>query len=165
MITAFDEITKQLSIMNILNSYCIEFGVLTEDEYKTVEVNILNTDESITKLPMFVGDVMYLTEHGTLTIPARPILELSLKWVENELDKIIDEIFTNVLNYNWTLVDINTRMQRFATEIQIYIQSQAERIIQSNSTLSSLLNIKDENKYLYDLNKLKYYIKCRIFKK
>ena len=165
MIDVFNELKEQLSIINILNDYYIEFGILTEDQYKIVEVNILNTDESITKMPMFVGDVMYLTEYGTLTIPARPILELSLKWVNDELDTIIDEIFTGVLKYNWSSVDIDTRMQRFATEVQIYIQSQMERIIQSNSTLASLLNVEDENKYLYDLNKLKYYIKCRVFKK
>lgn len=159
------EIKKETKTFESLSKYHIEFGVLVEDEFKTVEVSVLNTDDTVTKIPMTVGDVMYLTEYGTLTIPARPILDLALNWVNNELDKIIDDVFVGVYQNNWTEADIDTRMQRFSTEIQIYIQNQMQKTIQSNSNLASLINVKDENKYLYDLNKLKYYIKCKIFKK
>lgn len=159
------EFKKDINTFETLKKYHIEFGVLVEDEFKTVEVNVINTDDTITKVPMFVGDVMYLTEYGTLTIPARPILDQALTWINNELDKIIEDVFVGIFRYNWKEEDIDARMQRFSTEIQTYIQSQMELMIGSNSNLASLINVEDENRYLYDLNKLKYYIKCKIFKK
>ena len=159
------EFKKDINTFETLKKYHIEFGVLVEDEFKTVEVNVINTDDTITKVPMFVGDVMYLTEYGTLTIPARPILDRALTWVNNELDKIIEDVFVGIFRYDWKEEDIDARMQRFSTEIQTYIQSQMELMIGSNSNLASLIKVEDENRYLYDLNKLKYYIKCKIFKK
>lgn len=164
MINLSKELETRFAIIEKLNQYSIEFGILTEDKFKKVQVNVLNTDDTETKIDMDLGDVMYLTEHGTLTIPARPILELTLKWVNNELDKIIDKIIDGVIKFNWTNIEVERVIFDFGKQIELYAQSQAEQIITSNSVLSSLLNMKDENKYLFDLRKLKYYIKCKIIK-
>lgn len=165
MIDILDDLTKQLSIIDELNNYYIEFGILTEDEFKMVEVNVLNTDDTITKIPMSIHDVMYLTEYGTLTIPARPVLQSALVWVNSELDSLIDKICDNVFNYNWTIYDIDSEMEKFAIKVKFHIQYEMESMIRSAANLASLINQKDENKYLFDLNKLKNYIKCRIFRK
>lgn len=165
MIDILDDLTKQLSIIDELNNYYIEFGILTEDEFKMVEVNVLNTDDTITKILMSIHDVMYLTEYGTLTIPARSVLQLALAWVTSELDGLIDKICDNVFNYNWTIYDIDSEMEKFAIKVKFHIQYEMETMIRSAANLASLINQKDENKYLFDLNKLKNYIKCRIFRK
>ena len=48
--------------LNILNNYTIEFGILTEDQFKKVQVNILNTDDSITKIDMDIKDISSFME-------------------------------------------------------------------------------------------------------
>ena len=58
----------------ILKTHQFKIGVFEEDEFKIVEVDILNTDNTITKHKMTVKDVMYFTEYGTMTIPGKHIL-------------------------------------------------------------------------------------------
>lgn len=161
----FDDLENKLKIFNSLNNYYFEIGILDEDRYRTVEVNVLNTDDSITKIEMQLEEVLYLTEHGTMTIPPRPILQNTFGYISNKLKAAIDEIFIGVFSKNWTEREIEVRLRDLERQIEAYIQNQASAMVSSNATLANIINVKDENKYLYDLNKLKSYIKCRIIKK
>ena len=164
-----DELLKdfkdKISIIEILNTYIIEFGVLTEDEYKPIKVSILNPDDTVTEAELTVGEIMYFTEHSTITIPARPILWKTLMRVKQELDSLVDKIVVGVFQYRWTEYDIYSELNLFAEQIELYAQTELEHTIQTNATLANLLNIKDENKYLCDLKILKRYIHCKIIKK
>jgi len=111
---------------------------------------------------MEVGDIMYLTEHGTLTIPARPILDNCMYYISTNLDNELDKIIDGVLTYNWTKDDIMKRLNEFAIKTEIYVKSKMEQIVTTSANLANLLNVEDENKYLYDLRQLKNYIKCKI---
>ncbi len=157
-----DDLEKRLNIIEELSQYSIEFGIFTEDGIKTVTVNVLNTDDTISKISMEVGDVMYLTEHGTLTIPARPILDNCIYYISNNLYETLNKIIDEVLEFNLTRDQIIKKLEDFCIKMQIWIQAKMVEIVNSNATLSNLLNISDENKYLYDLRDLKNYIKCKI---
>ena len=159
---SLSNLEKQLNVLDLLSRVSIEFGIFTEDATKSVTVNILNTDDSITETIMDVGDVMYLTEYGTLTIPARPILDNCIYYVSTNFEDELNKIIEGVLNYNWTKDDIIKRLDDFAIKTEIFVKGKMEEIVASNATLSNLLNVEDENKYLYDLKKLKNYIKCKI---
>lgn len=153
---------KQLNTIDFLSRISIEFGIFTEDAIKSVTVNILNTDETTSQIQMEVGDIMYLTEHGTLTIPARPILDNCMYYISTNLDNELDKIIDGVLTYNWTKDDIMKRLNEFAIKTEIYVKSKMEQIVTTSANLANLLNVEDENKYLYDLRQLKNYIKCKI---
>lgn len=157
-----NDFEKKLKIINSLSQYSIEFGIFTEDGIKSVTVNVLNTDDTITKTTMDIGDIMYLTEHGTLTIPARPILDNCMYYISTNLENTLDKIVESIIEFDLSKVEIIKKLEDFCNKMQIYIQAKMVEIVNNNATISNLLNIEDENKYLYDLKDLKNYIKCKI---
>ena len=152
----------RLDLISRLSKYRIEFGIFAEDISKKVSVDILNADDSITKIDMEIGDIMYFTEHGTMTIPARPILETSLYYIETNLNKTLDTITDGILNFYWSEDEVLKHLEEFATSMQIYLRAKVHEMVNNNATLANILDQKDENKYIYDLKQLKNYIKCKI---
>lgn len=159
------DIFEKFSILKALDGYVVEFGVLTEHGFKTLDVNVLNTDDTITKTKMEINEIFYLTEHGTMTIPARPILEKIQMWVLDRIQYVINDIFEGITNKDWSDKDIANRLKKFEIEINIQIKVIFETSLKSNSTIANLLDATDENKYLIDFNVLKNYVSCRIYKK
>lgn len=159
------EINDKLDVISVLNKYEIEFGVLQEDEFIPVKVNVLNPDETTSEVDMTIGDIMYFTEKGTITIPPRPILNDCLLWVNQQINRIIDKIVDGVFNGFWTEDRIDSEMFAFGLQIQDHARMLLENMIRSSTNLSSLLDQTDEKQFLYDLNKLKNHIKCKIIKK
>lgn len=165
MIKYLTDLIDKIKIFEVVNNYYFEFGILQEDEYITMDakvVDIVDDTEVIVKMPL--KEIMYLTENGTLTVPARPILEKTIYWIKERLSSILDDIFKNVIENDWDEIKIENRLREFSIEVENYTRNQFILSVQSNSTLSSILNIEDETKYLYDLVKLKDYIKCRLRK-
>lgn len=159
-------ITRLLNkIRFILKTHQFKIGVFEEDELQIVEVNILNTDNTTTKYKMTVKDVMYFTENGTMTIPGKHIL----RKINLQLKPFIIDCENEIIK-NYTLRRINDKnlideinKQRF--KIQSRAQEYFSLYIADHNNINSILNMKDGNKYLYDLNKLKQFIKCKWIKK
>ena len=148
----------------ILKTHQFKIGVFEEDEFKIVEVDILNTDNTITKHKMTVKDVMYFTEYGTMTIPGKHILrktKLLLKpFIKNCEIEIIRNYAMGKVNDKNLIDEINIQRLKIQSKAQEYFSL----YINDHNEISSILNIADTNKYLYDLNKLKQFIKCKWIK-
>lgn len=159
-------LSTELKLLDYLTKWEIEFGILDAEGQQQVQVNILNTDDTVTTTKMKVRDVMYFTEYGTITIPGKFILEKSLLYIDrliNEsLNNTIDDIFNKVASYNSIERDFNN----LCLKIQNYIRNSMIIYITKTNQLGQIFNEgKDENKYLFDLFKLKDYIRCvAIFK-
>lgn len=159
-----DDILKKVKLISILNNYYIEFGVLQEDEYINIDVNILNIDDTISKVNMTVKDIVYITEYGTVTLPGKHILTKLLYLIDIRINKILNEIVDGVLENDWTENYIEAKLEELETHLQIYIRS----IIRSElvtSSVNATLGIKDENIYYYNYDVLERFIKCKIVKK
>ena len=156
---------NQVKIFQTLENYSLEFGIFAEDTNTIVQVNILNSDQTVSKLPMTLGDVMYFTENGTLTIPARPVLENLLTWINNKLESIIDEIYDGVFYYDWKEPQVESRLYAFINEGNDFLKTEIENMIENNNYLSTIIGIKDNQKYLYDPKKLSNFIKLKLIKK
>lgn len=156
-----NELSNQILTFQSLGDYLLEFGVFEEDSWKRVRVNILNADSTTTIIDMSIGEIMYFTEYGTLTIPAKPILEIILGWVNNQLDLIIDTIFDGVFNKNWTKNDIEEELNIFIIRANTYIKGFV-KTFDDNNFLSNLLG---NNKELYNLIDLSKYINIKLIKK
>lgn len=156
-----NELLNQILTFQSLGDYLLEFGVFEEDSWKRVRVNILNADSTTTIIDMSIGEIMYFTEYGTLTIPAKPILEIILGWVNNQLDLIIDTIFDGVFNKNWTKKDIEEELNIFIIRANTYIKGLV-KTFDDNNFLSNLLG---NNKELYNLIDLSKYINIKLIKK
>lgn len=159
-----DDITEKVKLIETLKRYYIEFGVLQEDEYVTIEVNILNTDDTISKVEMPVKDIVYFTEKGTITIPGKHILDRLLYLIDYRVNKILEEIVNGVFDDNWTEEYINDKLYELEAHLQIYIRAMIRNEL-SGSAVNTLLGIKNDNEYYYNFNVLERYIKCKIVKK
>ena len=159
-----DDILEKVKLISILNNYYIEFGVLQEDEYINIDVNILNIDDTISKVNMTVKDIVYITEYGTVTLPGKHILTKLLYLIDIRINKILNEIVDGVFDDDWTENYIESKLEELETHLQIYIRS----IIRSElvtSSVNAMLGIKDENTYYYNFDVLERFIKCKIVKK
>ena len=85
-VNLLEEFTKQIAIFETVSKYTIEYGIMPEDGSKMLSVSVLNTDDTLTTTKLSVEDVMYLTEYGTMTIPARFILKKAYQMIDFNLD-------------------------------------------------------------------------------
>lgn len=153
-----------ISALKLINRYIIEFGIFQEDGTKIVEVNILNTDDTKTKIEMQIADIIYFTEKGTITIPGKYILEKALNYSNFQLNIFLDNLLNRIIYENIDETSIDNEFNKFAIEFENYVKNLFLSTIQQTNVLGALIDQKDENKYLYDLNKLSKYIKCKIVK-
>lgn len=159
-----DDLVNKIKLINTLKKYYIEFGVLQEDEYININVNILNIDDTISKIEMNVKDIVYFTEKGTVILPGKHILTKLLYLVDIRINKILNEIVDGVLTDDWTENYIESKLYELEAHLQIYIRS----IIRSelvSSSVNVVLGIKNENTYYYNFDVLERFIKCKIVKK
>lgn len=155
-----------LELLDSLSRYYFQFGILTTEGQKTVEVSILNTDDTITKMPMKIADVMYFTEHGTITIPGQYILDKSLLYINRILTDELSKLTDRILEGNSNESEIENTFRRIARNVEDYIKNYMKTTISKNNRLGSIINTDvDSNKYIYDLNDLSKYIKCILLKK
>lgn len=150
--------------LNILNKYSIEFGIFQEDGQKVVEVDVLNTDETTTKVEMTIGEIMYFTEYGTIMIPGKYILEKSLNYINTYIDVVLDDITTKILVDNISDNEIENIFKEFILKFENYVKSLFISYIKSNNIINNILGNNQQQKYVYDLRKLSKYIKCKLVK-
>lgn len=157
---------NDLQLLDSLSHYYFQFGIFTADGQQKVDVNIINTDDTQTKVSMSIGDIMYFTEHGTMTIPGQHILENSLVYINRLLSEELSKLVDKILVGNSSESDIENTFRRLALSIQNHVRNYMKSIIKRNNTLGSIINKDvDSNKYIYNLNNLSKYIKCTLFKK
>ena len=153
-----------LDLINEVQKYQFDIG-LFENENKEEEVKILNTDGTETKIKLPLNEILYFTENGTLTIPKRPILFRCERWAKNFLEAKIPQIIQQIISGDITSEsEIKSYMVVFQFLIEQEIKQIARNIIKENSYLSDVLQINDDNKYIFDLDKLADYLKCRLIK-
>lgn len=160
-----ETLTTQIAQLKALEKYVIEFGITADVGTQILEVNIFNTDDTISKMDMFVGDILWLTEYGTMTIPARPVLEKIKLWILRKIPYILDDIVDGIMYENWSNMDIQHKFIEFEFQINSEIKNIFDAVLKSNNTLADLLDVDDENRYLVSFDILKNYISCRIYQK
>lgn len=155
---------NELKLLSELEKYSISFGIFGSNENIEETVTIYNLDGTASNIRMKIKDIMYLTENGTINVPARPILNTIYKIISIPLDivlqNIIDDIFDNKITNS---DEIQVRLKSFVNTVNSnYIRQGINRVINENKYLSTILNQEDENKYIFNLNKLEKYIKCKL---
>ena len=74
----------------------------------------------------------------------------------------MERVLSGVFQYNWSTSMVEIEFNNLAQVLENSLRSSLDIIVGSNATLSKLLKIEDENKYLYDLKQLKQYIKVKV---
>lgn len=155
-----------IELLDSLSQYYFKFGIFTAEGQQEVNVDVINTDDTTTTIPMKIADIMYFTEYGTITIPGQHVFEKSTYYINyllsEELSKLVDRILTNDITNE---TEIETILRALAIKVEQYIKSYMMSLIKKNNRLGSIINNKDSNKYIYNLNNLSKYVKCGLFRK
>lgn len=152
-----------IDVLDFISSCSFEYGILNEDGDQVVEVNIYNTDNTITTTKMKVKEVMFFTEYGTITIPGKFILEKVTPIIQQFLDLKLSNLIDRVLEKEITISEVRSELQRIALEIQSRIQQYLTNYIVDTNVLGDIIHPgKDDNRYIYNLLDLKKYIKCKV---
>lgn len=153
----------EIKLLESLSKYYIEIGIFTAEGMKTVNIPVISSDTN-TSIQMKIADIMYFTEYGTISIPGTFVLEKSLVQINNLLNDEISRITDEILLGNFkNLSDIDSQFEILCFKIENIIQGYMRSMIQNQNVLSRILEKDNENKYLYDLDELSKYIKCRYF--
>ena len=158
---------NELKLLGSLSEYYIEYGVFTSEGIKTVKINVEGEDQN-TSIEMKIGDIMFFTEYGTLTIPGTFVLEKSASYIDNLLNDEISDLVDEILNGEVTNEsEIESYFRILCLKLENMIQGFMKSLIQNNSRLSEIVkgDKVDDNKYIYNLEELSKYIKCRYFKR
>lgn len=157
--------TLNLNLIKELSKYKLEFGLFEEDSIKKVKVKVLNTDDTITNIDMELGDVMYFTENGTMTIPGKHILDRCLNEFNQMISNFYEDLIYDILNE--TILDESSlvlRLTEFSLKLQALVQVRFMTFAEENNIVGTILQQKDGNKYIYSIKSLSKYIKCKVIK-
>lgn len=161
----FSDLIKELDgfskVLDYLSQITITFGNLKGKG--SVTVNILNTDDTITKTTMDVNDAIYLTENGTLTIPAKPFMKEIKEFIEKGLDEINTELIDMYFQKGYTTSDVKRKCLELEHKVNANIPIIIRKFQDNISTLSSLTNQKETT--LINMNEISKFISCKIFLK
>ena len=153
--------STSLELLNYLSTCSIHYGILDSEGNKVVEVNILNTDNTITTKEMKVADVMYFTEYGTITIPGKYILQKTTTTIKRMIKEKIEEIVRDIFKEEKTPTYIQNQMNQLCLNIQDLIRNNMITYVKNSNKLGQIIHKDvDDNKYLYDLFELRNYIRC-----
>lgn len=150
--------------LELLSKYTIEYGILTEDGIKTIPVSILNIDGTANTTSMLVKDAMYFTEYGTAILPGKHIFEKSSIEIDQIINIFMSNLLTDILTTNISEDEIDLKFKELEYKINNVIKIFYYNSILDSSKIDTILDIKDENKYLYNQNKLQDYLSCKITK-
>ena len=127
--------------LKLISNYSIEYGILTEDGVKTIEVSILNTDNTINKTKMEVKNAMYFIENGTLMLPGTHFFDNLSITIDNLINNTLDKLLTNIFINDISEMEIDTAFQMLANEITTQLQLGYENSISNINKLNTILGI------------------------
>lgn len=147
---------KESELIESLSKYSIEIGVISEDtgREETVSYGITN------------AELMQIHENGSpvKNIPARPVLDLTIMWIEQRLIKrVLNSIIEGVFEKGWSKVEIERELSRMC----IRMENHAREIIYDNDgTLApnspQVAKRKKGNHPLFDTGQLAKSITCKL---
>lgn len=157
---------NNIKLLDSLSHYYFQFGIFTTEGQQKVDINVLNTDNTTSKISMKIADVMYFTEYGTITIPGQYILDKSLLYINRLLTEQLSKLVDKILTGNSNQTDIENTLRIIALNTENYIRNYMRYVVKNNNKLGFIINKDvDSNKYIYDLTKLSKYLKCTLMRK
>lgn len=151
---------KEKKILESLKNYYIEIGVVSEKTGRKddkISVGITN------------AELMQIHENGSPSrnIPARPILDITLRWAEKKLmPKTLDKIIDGIIYQGWSSSDVEKELNRLCVRMQNYAYESIynnDGILAPNSP--KVAARKKGNHPLFDTGQLARSITCRLVNK
>lgn len=159
------DVLDRMQTFEHLCSYAITYGIMPEDENKSVTVSFVTTDGETDSHDISIGDAMYLTEAGTLTIPSKHILDEAYPQIKEKYEKFLVDSYDRIMDGHVNESEIEQELQKFCLSLEFWLKTFFEKSIDSQKYITNLLQTDDDGtQYLLDFNILKNYIKC-VYKK
>lgn len=148
---------RELEIINKLNEYEIEIGVISKNTKRKISIGITN------------AELMYIHENGSPLnhIPARPVLDMTISYTNKYLlENVVNKCIDGVINKGWKQNDIEVELKKLCIRMENY----ARNIIYSNDgrlapNSPRVAAKKKGNHPLFDTGQLARSITCRLVNK
>lgn len=161
MANEIENVLDKLKTFEHLCSYSITYGIMPEDENKSITVTFVTTDGETDAQNISIGDAMYLTETGTLTIPSKHILEAAYPQVKEKYEKFLVDSYDRIIDGTLGQNEIENEVKKICLSLEFWLKTFFENSIDSAKYVTNLLQTDDDGtQYLLDYNILKNYIKC-----
>ena len=158
---------EKLEVLKVLENTKLQFGIFDEDGSQEVKYITYDLDgNEIGEESTTLRDIMYLTEKGTIVLPAYRILERIMGMIQETIEPYIDNIIHKVMAEDGTAQDIKIEMEKYADYVNMHIISSViDSIIAEQNNITNILEDTEKTsvKAVYSLKTLKKFIKCKFF--
>ncbi len=161
-----EELNRKLEAIQKISNLKFEFGIFAEDAGKKVTYRTYDLEGvEVGKAEATLYEVMYLTDKGTIALPAYKLLDTIFLFIKKYIDKYFEEAIDRVMKEKNVDRAIKETFDKFETYINLYLIKEAiDHVISKYTSITRVLNDGEaEMKVIYDLNALKRCIKCKIF--
>lgn len=157
-------ISDQFKTIDFVNRVRIKFGILDKDKSTIQTIQVFHLDGSTSEQEMSLSDIMYLTEHGTINLPPKKVLRRIFEKINYEIGEKVEDIIFNVINNGWKEMEVRNEFILYNERINhILIPTAIDETIASDNVISGLLSQEKSQNYVFDLQKLKKFLKSEIF--
>lgn len=148
-----------------INKARFSIGIHDDIGDKIEEVTIFNLDGSTTKTELPLADIMYYTEYGTITLPAKKVLRTIARKIKYDFQKTLPELIHHIVHDNYDEEDIRNFLILYNEQKinNLFIEEAINEILASDNVISGILGEEEDTHYTYDLKKLKKFIKSKVF--
>lgn len=157
----------RIKVLKVLENTRLQFGIFDEDGSQEVKYITYDLDgNEIGEESTTLRDIMYLTEKGTIVLPAYRILERIMGMIQETIEPYIDNIIHKVMAEDGTAQDIKIEMEKYADYVNMHIISSViDSIIAEQNNITNILEDTEKTsvKAVYSLKTLKKFIKCKFF--
>lgn len=122
----------------------------------------LDGSETPTDLP--AEDVLFLTEYGSITLPARPILTAIINELDQDLTLFLDKVVDEVFEHAEIAATLDTRLIAFCDTFNQKIPSIIDQYQKEVTFMSEHSRFSDQNQYVVPLSVFSGKIICKLFK-
>ncbi len=150
-----DELDAQKKLLDSLSNYVILIGVVSKDAKR-------KTTKTVAKVGITNAQLMFIHENGSplRNIPARPVLEMTIKWALTQFDEVLNTCFEGILN-GWEKAELELELNKLC----IRMEEHARDIIYSNDgrlvpNSPAVARRKKGNHPLFDTGELARSITC-----
>ena len=156
---------NEFNLLKQLTNYYLEYGILTSNGMKTLDVKFLDSNNKEVKKSYTIAEIMYFIEYGTFDIPGYFVFNKTNNHINYLIDEkynyLIDKIMKKeIININ----QIEQKLNELCLSIQNYIATYIYNIPNKNNILNKLLGLDDNVKSIYDLQEISKFVSCS-FKK
>ena len=125
-------------------------------------VKVKNMDGTVTSHELDVSHIIYLIETGTLLTSPIPFIKNIEEAINKKVGKELPKIVRGIIKEEWEVGRVIAEFNRINAEINARVIPEAiNETVKSVNSINNIIGTKsDDYTYIYDITKLRKFIRC-----